>query len=128
MNRLKVALILICSTLASLAIAGESKPFSQPLFDALTSQGKPVLVSVHADWCSTCQAQKPIIDELMKKPAYKAVTTLVVDFDTNKPTLKRFKVGMQSTLIAFKGQKEVGRSVGDTTKVGIDSLIQKTVN
>ena len=43
-------------------------------------------------------------------------------------TLKQFKVGQQSTLVAFKGSVEVGRSVGDTTPEGIEGLIKKTLN
>jgi thioredoxin 1 len=35
---------------------------------------------------------------------------------------------MQSTLVAFKGDKEVGRSVGDTTPDGLEGLIKKTLN
>jgi hypothetical protein len=50
---------------------------------------------------------------------------LTVDFDTDKTVLRQFKVGMQSTLIAFKGGKELGRSVGDTTSAGIEGLFRK---
>jgi hypothetical protein len=53
---------------------------------------------------------------------------LTVDFDSNKAALKTFKVNMQSTFVAFKGASEVGRSVGDTTPSGIESLIRKTVD
>jgi hypothetical protein len=35
---------------------------------------------------------------------------------------------MQSTLIAFKGSKEVGRSVGDASPAGIESLFKKVLN
>ena len=56
------------------------------------------------------------------------MTLLTVDFDTAKPTLKLFNVNMQSTLVAFKGDKEVGRSVGDTTPQGLEGLIKKTLN
>jgi thioredoxin 1 len=53
---------------------------------------------------------------------------MTIDFDANKPTLKKFKVTMQSTLVAFKGAKEVGRSVGDTSQEGLEGLIKKSVN
>ena len=115
------------SALASIAMAGEIKPFTQSEFDKLAQEGKPVMVDVSATWCPTCKAQKPIIDGLMKQPAYKDVTLLTVDFDAEKPTLKKFKVSMQSTLVAFKGGKEVGRSTGDTTPQGLEGLVKKTV-
>lgn len=124
----KAAVLLAVSSLASLAMAGDIKPFSQQEFDKLTSQGKPVVLDISATWCPTCKAQKPILEGLMKQPAYKDVTLLMIDFDTEKATLKKFKVTMQSTLVGFKGAREVGRSVGDTTPAGIEGLIRKTVD
>ena len=121
-------LAIALSSLASLAMAGDIKPFSQQEFDQLTKAGKPVVLDISAPWCPTCKAQKPIIDGLMKQPAYKDVTLLTIDFDSAKPTLKQFKVVTQSTLVAFKGEKEVGRSIGDTTPEGLESLVKKTVN
>ena len=121
-------LAIALSSLASLAMAGDIKPFTQQEFDQLTKAGKPVVLDISAPWCPTCKAQKPIIDGLMKQPAYKDVTLLTIDFDSAKPTLRTFKVAMQSTLVAFKGEMEVGRSVGDTTPAGLEGLVKKTVN
>ena len=124
----KTVLAVALASLASLAVAGDIKPFSQQEFDHLTKEGKPVVLEVSAPWCPTCKQQKPIIESLMKQPAYKDVTLMTVDFDSAKPTLKAFKVNMQSTLVAFKGEKEVGRSVGDTSPAGLEGLVKKTVN
>ena len=124
----KFAALLTLSSLMSLAMAGDIKPFNQQEFDKLTHDGKPVVLDISATWCPTCKAQKPIIDGLMKQPAYKDVTLMTLDFDADKPTLKRFKVSMQSTLVAFKGDKEVDRSTGDTTPAGLEALVKKTVN
>ena len=123
MNFAKTTVLISLSALMSLAMAGEIKPFNQKDFDALTASGKPVVLDISATWCPTCKAQKPIVDSLMKQPAYKDVTLMTIDFDANKPTLKKFKVTMQSTLVAFQGAKEVGRSVGDTSPHGLDGLI-----
>ena len=128
MNFAKTTILIALSSLMSLAMAGEIKPFNQKDFDTLTAFGKPVVLDISATWCPTCKEQKPIIDGLMKQPAYKDVTLMTIDFDANKPTLKKFKVTMQSTLVAFKGAKEVGRSVGDTSPEGLEGLIKKSVN
>ena len=128
MRHIKIAALFALSTLACIATAGEIKPFTQRDFDMLTHEGKPVVLDISATWCPTCKAQQPIIDGLMKKPAYKDVTLMTIDFDSAKPTLKKFKVTMQSTLVAFKGAKEVGRSVGDTTPEGLEGLIKRAVN
>ena len=128
MNFAKTTVLIALSSLMSLAMAGEIKPFNQKDFDTLTASGKPVVLDISATWCPTCKEQKPIIDGLMKQPAYKDVTLMTIDFDANKPTLKKFKVTMQSTLVAFKGAKEVGRSVGDTSPEGLEGLIKKSLN
>jgi len=126
MKRCMTAAILALLALAGTASAGEIKPFSQAEFDRLTQAGQPVVVDVSATWCPTCKAQKPILEKLMKQPAYKDVTLLTVDFDSEKSTVRALKVSMQSTLVGFKGAQEVARSVGDTTESGIEGLIQKT--
>jgi thioredoxin 1 len=124
----KPILAFVLSATGALAFAGPSEPYTQKRFDELAAQGKPALVAVHADWCPTCKAQKPILGELMGRPEFRDVTELVVNFDAQKPVVQKFKVGMQSTLIAFKGGKEVGRSVGDTTRSGIEGLVKKAAN
>ena len=128
MTFVKTTVLIALSSLMSLAMAGEIKQFNQMDFDALTASGKPVVLDISATWCPTCKEQKPIIDGLMKQPAYKDVTLMTIDFDANKPTLKTFKVTMQSTIVAFKGAKEVGRSVGDTSPQGLEALIKKSLN
>lgn len=128
MNASKFTVGFLFAVVASLASAGETHVYSQGEFDKLTADNKPVLLEVSAPWCPTCKAQKPILSDLMSQPAYKDVTMLTIDFDTSKPLLGKLKVGMQSTLVAFKGKEEVGRSVGDTTREGIDALVKKTVN
>lgn len=128
MKLTKATILIALSSLMSMAMAGEIKPFNQKDFDSLSASGKSVVLDISATWCPTCKQQKPIIDGLMKQPAYKDVTLMTIDFDANKPTLKQFKVTMQSTLVAFKGANEVGRSVGDTSPEGLEGLIKKSVN
>jgi len=48
-----------------------------------------------------------------------------VDFDTAKDLLKQFRVQYQSTLIVFRGRKEVARSTGATDPDLIRALIAK---
>jgi thiol-disulfide isomerase/thioredoxin len=128
MNFRNAITAMLISSAALVATAGEIKTFSQQDFDRLAQTGKPVVVDVSAPWCPTCKAQKPIVDSLAKQPAYKDVTILTVDFDSEKTVLKQFKVNMQSTLIAFNGGKETARSVGDATPAGIEGIFKKAVN
>lgn len=120
------SLILLQFLVAGTALAADPA-FDQAAFDALQQQGKPILVMIHADWCPTCKAQEPIIGELLKTPELQAITALRVDFDKQKTVVKAFKVQYQSTLIVFKGGKEVGRSTGDTRKDSIAALLRKAI-
>lgn len=124
-NLLRLILGVTLAMLATLSQAGDIKAWDAASFDALTQSGKPVAIAVHASWCTTCKAQKPIQQELMRDPAFHDVTMLIVDFDGDQKVLERFSVRAQSTLIVFKGRVEVGRSVGDTTRAGMAALLQK---
>ena len=109
------------------AFATETKPFTQDDFAAAQKADKPIFVAIHATWCPTCKAQKPILNELMAEPTYKNLVYFVVDFDSQKDAVKFFGAQMQSTLIAFKGEHETGRSVGDTDRSSIAALLNKTL-
>lgn len=112
--------------LAGQALAAE-EPFTQAVFDRLQKGGLPTLVAIHADWCPTCRAQAPVVSKLLKQDGFQRVNALRVDFDQQKEVVKAFKAVNQSTLIVFKGGREVGRSVGDTTEAGIEALLKKAL-
>jgi thioredoxin 1 len=100
-------------------------PFSAEVFKAAQASGSPILVEIHADWCPTCKAQKPILDKLTADPKFKDLKIFRVDFDAMQPVVKQFGAQMQSTLIVFKGGSEQGRSVGDTKEASIAALLDK---
>ena len=108
------------------AYGTETKPFTQGDFAAAQKAGKPIFVAIHATWCPTCKAQKPILSELMAEPKFKDLVYFVVDFDSQKDAVYSFGAQMQSTLIAFKGE-QTGRSVGDTDRSSIAALLNKTL-
>jgi len=113
--------------LAVSALATENRAFDQKAFAEAHKAGKPIFVGVHASWCPTCKAQDPILGELMSAPKFKDLVYFVIDFDGQKDAVKAFGVRTQSTLIAFKGDKETGRSVGDTNRASIAALLDKTL-
>ncbi len=120
------SLLLLPLFFAATAFAG-GQAFDQATFDGLQKQGKPVLVWIHADWCPTCKAQDSIISDLLTTPELQGLTELKVDFDAQKNVVRSFKATMQSTLIVFKGGREVGRSTGDTKKDSIAALLKKSI-
>lgn len=118
---------LLATPLISAAWAAAESPFSNDAFKAAQAAGRPVLVRVHATWCPTCKAQEPILSELAAQPKFKDLAVFRVDFDSQKDAVKQFKAQTQSTLIVFKGTKEIGRSVGDTQRASIASLLDKAL-
>ncbi|TFG87002.1 MAG: thioredoxin [Hyphomicrobiales bacterium] len=109
------------------AAAAEWKEFSPDALAAAQAEGKPILVDVFAAWCSVCRAQNPILVKLTREPKYKDLVVLKADFDTQKQELHPLNVRRQSTLIVFKDGKEVDRSVGDTSQLSIEGLLDKTL-
>ena len=79
------------------AFAAEKIDYSPSAFDAALKDGKSILVEIHAPWCPTCKAQKPILAEIEAKPAYKDLVVVHVDFDSQKDAVRRFGARMQST-------------------------------
>ena len=124
--------ILIASLVAgaltlSPALAETAPSFDAKAFADAQKAGKPILIAIHASWCPTCKAQAPILSELRADPRFKNLVYFVIDFDSQKDLVNRFGARMQSTLIAFKGEKEEGRSVGDTKRDSIYGLAAKSI-
>ncbi|MES2752033.1 MAG: thioredoxin family protein [Pseudomonadota bacterium] len=116
---------------AAIVIAGlvpaawASTPYSEAAFKSAQASGAPILVEIHASWCSTCKAQAPIIGDLAAQPKFKNLKVFRVDFDGQRSDVRKFSAQSQSTLIVFKGGAEVGRSVGDTKRDSITTLLNK---
>lgn len=111
----------------TITVAADGVPFTREAFAAAQKADKPILVEVHATWCPTCKAQQPIIGELTRQPKFKDMAVFRIDFDSQKDVVRALGAQSQSTLIVFKGSREVGRSVGDTKRDSIASLLDKSI-
>ena len=107
-----------------LAHAATESPFDQKAFAAAQKAGKSIMIDITASWCPTCAAQKPILDKLSADPAFKELLIFKVDFDSQKDVVRALGARAQSTLIAFRGAVEQGRSVGDTRPDSIHALFE----
>ena len=109
------------------ALAASPQPFDAKAFDDALKTGKPILIAIHATWCPTCMVQKPILSSLTADPKFSNLAYFVIDFDSQKELVRKFGARVQSTLIAFKGGKEQGRTVGDTDVKSIADLLNKAL-
>ena len=112
---------------AAWAAGNEPQPFTDAAFAAAQDAGKPILIDTFATWCDVCARQAPIIEKLRTEAKFKDLVIFKVNFDTQKDVMRRLNARVQSTLICFRGTKEVGRSVGETQPEWIDDLLDKTI-
>ncbi|MBI1220864.1 MAG: twin-arginine translocation signal domain-containing protein [Rhodobacteraceae bacterium] len=109
------------------AQAAAPVPYKPGLVQDQLAKGQTVLVDFHATWCSTCAAQKRVMDKLRAaNPAYdKAISFVVVDWDTYRDDAftKGLKVTDRATLIVLKGDKELGRLNWETGEAKIKALM-----
>lgn len=94
------------------AMAGPIQTYSVSAFKAAQKAGKPILVDVHADWCPTCRRQAPTLLEISKDPAFAKLVIFKIDFDKQVTERETLNARKQSTLIAYKGSVEKGRTTG----------------
>lgn len=115
--------VLIAAVVAMPSLANAGQPFDAKAFQASQAAGKSILVDVTAPWCPTCKQQRPIVQQIEKERP--DLVVYEVDFDSAKDVLKQFRVQHQSTLIVFKGSKEVARSTGETDPAPLRALVAK---
>lgn len=121
------ALVALLALAAAPLAHAAGVPFEQTAFDAARRNGKPVLVMVHAEWCPTCRKQEPAVLDLLKQPEFSGIQLLVVDFDLQEDVRKTLRATKQSTLILFRGEKEVTRSTGETRPEAIAQMLRKAL-
>ncbi len=96
-------------------------------FTMAQGKGKTIVVDVYADWCPTCRAQAPILDELRAEKSGANVKFVKVNFDDEKAFLRKHRIPRQSTVLVFKGEKEVARTIAETNRTRLRSAILKAL-
>jgi thioredoxin 1 len=132
MNRRTFTALMLTAFAAPFAASrATAMPFAEYQPDAfvkLLSSGNPVVVHVHADWCSVCRAQMPVMDRVLAGSTYKNVRAVRVNFDREKRFLADYKVVRQSTIIIFKGGKEIARLSYDSDPERIEQTLAHAVS
>lgn len=105
--------------------------YTPGLVDERLEAGETVFLDFKASWCSTCAAQERVIEALRSEnPAYdEKITFINVDWDTYKTDAltQWLEIPRRSTLVALKGQDELGRIVAGTAKADIQALMDKAL-
>jgi len=110
-------------TLNANAIEKETT-FNRELFNKAQSEGKVVVVSSWIKYCSSCASQMKVLDKA--KNEFDNIEFFTFDV-TNKEIANLLNVQFQTTLLIFKDNKEVYRSIGETSKDLIYKALKSSI-
>lgn len=127
----KLILFVFCLFSLSANAMEKETTFNKQLFDKAQSEGKIVIVSSWIKYCSSCANQMKILKTAKKEGVLADIKFDNIEyfsFDvTNKEIAEMLKVQFQTTLLIFKDNKEIYRSVGETTKDLLYEAIKSTL-
>ena len=122
MKKLFVLLLIILPF--NLAVAEKQTTFDNDVFNKAQSDGKTVVVSSWIKYCTSCASQMKALKDVEKD--FDNLIYLTFDV-TNREIAKQLNIQFQTTLVIYKNNKEVYRSLGELTKdkiyIAINSVI-----
>ena len=98
--------------------------FNKELFEKAQSDGKVVVVSSWIKYCTSCASQMKVLHKV--KNEFQNIQYFTFDV-TNKEISKLLNVQYQTTLLIFKDNKEVYRSIGETSRNAILKAIESSI-
>ena len=106
------------------ARAFEIQPYSKAVAQGAIDSGKLVVLEIYASWCPVCLMQASSIEAIKDKPNYKNISFFRVDYDAQKDVVNQLKAP-RSTLIVYRGGKEVGRESWGPTQEDVAKVLMK---
>ena len=120
----KILIFIFCIfAFNSITIAKETT-FNKELFNKAQSDGKIVIVSSWVKYCTSCASQMKVLDKA--KNDFENIEYFKFDVN-NKEIAKLFNVQYQTTLLIFKDNEEIYRSIGETSKDLIYEAIRSSI-
>ena len=122
---MKKILVIITIFFATISLSSAKETtFKKELFDKALSNGKVVVVSSWIKYCTSCASQMKVLDRA--KNDYDNIEYFKFDV-RNKEIADLFNIQYQTTLLIFKNNKEVYRSIGETSKDKIYKAIRSSI-
>jgi len=103
----------------------KSTTFTKETFNKAQSEGKTVVVNSWNKLCFTCKKQVKILDQAENE--FKDVLFLSFEQNKDKEIADLLKIDYWTTIVVYKNNKEIHRSIGETDKSEIYLAIQKGV-
>ena len=120
----KILTFVFCIFAFSLNAEAKETTYNKVDFDKALSDGKVVVVSSWIKYCTSCASQMKVLKKA--KSDFNNIEYFAFDV-TNKEIAKLFNVQYQTTLLIFKDNKEVYRSIGETTKELIYDALKSSI-
>ena len=98
--------------------------FKKELFNKAQSEGKVVVVSSWIKYCPSCASQMKVLQKA--KNDFDNIEYFAFDV-TNREISDMFNVQYQTTLLIFKNNKEVYRSIGEINKEAIYKALKSSI-
>ena len=120
----KILIVLFCVFSFNTFAMEKKTTFNKELFDKVQSDGKVAIVSSWIKYCSSCASQMKVLNKAKNEFDNIEYFTFEV---TNREIAELLNVQYQTTLLIFKDNKEIYRSVGETTKELIYEAIRSSI-
>ena len=120
----KILIFIFCFFSFNANALEKKTTFDKDLFNKAQSDGKVVVVSSWIKYCPSCSSQMKVLEKA--KSDFDNMEYFAFDV-TNKEISNLFNVQYQTTLLIFKDNKEVYRSIGEIKKEAIYKALKSSI-
>ena len=124
MKKIFIIIFILISTNA-FSTENQRLNFTIETFEEAKKNGETVVVTAWNKYCGTCKRQKVVLDQAEKD--FKDVLFLYYNHPKMKEVSKYLKIDRRSTILVYKGNTEVSRTLGQIDKSVIYSSIEKGI-
>jgi len=96
--------------------------FTIEKFEEAKKNGETIVVTAWNKYCGTCKKQKIVLDQAEKD--FKNVLFLYYSHPKMKDVARYLNIEHRSTILVYKGNEEVSRTIGQVNQSNIYSNIQ----
>ena len=121
----KILILIFCLVSFKCLGVDKSTTFTIESFKKAQEGGKTVVINSWNETCYTCKKQIKILDQAEEK--FKDILFLSFEQTKDKEIAKFLKIEYWTTIVIYKNDKEISRSIGETDKSKIYSIISKSL-
>ena len=120
---MKKILVLIFTLISFNCFAvDKTTTFTNEVFEKAQAEGKTVVINSWNKTCYTCGKQVKILDQAEKE--FNDILFLSFEQTKDKQIAKSLGIEYWTTIVVYKNNKEIARSIGQTKKSEIYELIK----